>query len=63
MTAEDAMRIASLADWKVRLPPLAATELTEDGATRVEVPRRHFASVRTHPKTGATETLGVVGSD
>jgi phage/plasmid-like protein (TIGR03299 family) len=62
MTAEDAMRIASLADWKVRLLPLAATELTEDGATRVEV-SQHFASVRTHPKTGATETLGVVGSD
>ncbi|MGV9249757.1 DUF932 domain-containing protein [Streptomyces sp. NPDC003710] len=62
MTAEEAMRIASLSGWNVRLLPLTATELTEDGATRVEVPQ-HFASVRTHPKTGVTETLGVVGSD
>jgi phage/plasmid-like protein (TIGR03299 family) len=62
MTAEEAMRIASLADWNVRKLPLTATELTADGATSLEVPQ-HFATARTHPKTGRTETLGVVGSD
>jgi phage/plasmid-like protein (TIGR03299 family) len=62
LTAEEAMEKASLANWNVRLLELAATEITEDGATRVDVPE-HFASVRTHPKSGRTETLGVVGSD
>ncbi|MGW7673011.1 DUF932 domain-containing protein [Streptomyces sp. NPDC054775] len=62
MTAEEAMRIASLSGWNVRLLPLTATEITTDGTTPVEVPQ-HFATARTHPKTGTTETLGVVGSD
>ncbi|GGN96430.1 hypothetical protein GCM10011579_097900 [Streptomyces albiflavescens] len=62
LTAEAAMRIASLANWNVRLLELSATEITPDGATRVEVPN-HFATARTHPKSKATETLGVVGSD
>ncbi|MFJ4895634.1 DUF932 domain-containing protein [Streptomyces sp. NPDC088788] len=62
LTAEEAMEKAYLAEWNVRLLELGATEITEDGATRVEVPE-HFASVRTNPKTRRTETLGVVGSD
>jgi phage/plasmid-like protein (TIGR03299 family) len=62
MTAEEAMRLASLANWNVRLLPLTATEITADGTTPVEV-AQHFATARTHPKTGRTETLGVVGSD
>ncbi|MFF6969306.1 DUF932 domain-containing protein [Streptomyces anthocyanicus] len=62
MTAEEAMRIASLSGWNVRLLPLTATEITADGTTPVEV-AQHFATARTHPKTGRTETLGVVGSD
>ncbi|MET9122154.1 DUF932 domain-containing protein [Streptomyces sp. NPDC004528] len=62
MTAEEAMRIASLANWNVRLLDLTATELTPEGARSVAVPD-HYASARTHPKSGRTETLGVVGSD
>ncbi|WP_327434829.1 DUF932 domain-containing protein, partial [Streptomyces sp. NBC_01236] len=62
MTAEEATRIASLSNWNVRLLPLTATEITADHITPVEIPQ-HFATARTHPKTGATETLGVVGSD
>ncbi|MFE6020762.1 DUF932 domain-containing protein [Streptomyces sp. NPDC056441] len=62
MTAEEAMSLASLNNWNVRLLPLNATEITADGTTPVEVPQ-HFATARTHPRTGRTETLGVVGSD
>ncbi|MFE9604558.1 DUF932 domain-containing protein [Streptomyces hokutonensis] len=62
MTAEEAMSLASLSGWNVRLLPLTATEITPDGTTPVEVPE-HFASARTHPKTGRTQTLGVVGTD
>ncbi|MGW1067378.1 DUF932 domain-containing protein [Streptomyces aureus] len=62
LTAEEAMEKAYLAGWNVRLLELGATELTEQGATRIEV-ADHFASVRTNPKTRRTETLGVVGSD
>nr|WP_107905345.1 DUF932 domain-containing protein [Streptomyces chartreusis] len=62
MTAEEAMELASLSGWNVRLLPLTATEITTDGTTPVEVPQ-HYATARTHPKTGHTQTLGVVGSD
>ncbi|MER5402622.1 DUF932 domain-containing protein [Streptomyces sp. NPDC002599] len=62
MTAEEAMRIASLAGWNVRLLPLTATEITANGTTPVEV-AQHFATARTHPRTGRTQALGVVGSD
>ncbi|MGW6569833.1 DUF932 domain-containing protein [Streptomyces sp. NPDC054975] len=62
MTAEDAMRIAYLADWNVRLVDLHATDITGDGVTTLEVPN-HRASVRTHPKTRRSEVLGVVGTD
>ncbi|MFF3214112.1 DUF932 domain-containing protein [Streptomyces sp. NPDC002886] len=62
LTAEDAMRLAALDQWDVRLIGLSATELTPEGATLLDVPN-HRASVRTHPKTGRPETLGVVGTD
>lgn len=62
LTAEDAMRLAALDSWNVRLVGLNATELTADGATMLDVPS-HRATVRTHPKTGRPETLGVVGTD
>ncbi|THA44657.1 DUF945 domain-containing protein [Streptomyces sp. A1136] len=62
LTAEDAMRLAALDGWNVRLIGLHATELTADGTTLLDVPN-HRASVRTHPKTGRPETLGVVGPD
>lgn len=62
MTAEEAMRLAYLSGWDVRLMPLTATEITGDGATAHEVPE-HFATARTHPKSGRTQMLGVVGSD
>lgn len=62
LTAEDAMRLAALDRWNVRLVGLHATELTADGTTLLDVPN-HRASVRTHPKSGHPETLGVVGPD
>lgn len=62
LTAEDAMRLAALDNWNVRLVGLNATELTAEGATMMEVPN-HRATVRTHPKTGRPESLGVVGTD
>ncbi|MFJ3176055.1 DUF932 domain-containing protein [Streptomyces roseus] len=62
LTAEDAMRLAALDGWNVRLIALHATELTAEGTTLLDVPN-HRASVRTHPKTGRPETLGVVGPD
>lgn len=52
MTAEEAMAIASLAGWNVRLLPLTATEITADGTTSVEVPQ-HFATARTHSRRPA----------
>ncbi|GAA2565354.1 DUF932 domain-containing protein [Streptomyces koyangensis] len=60
MTAEEALRTAYLARWNVRTLPLTTTELSETGVRAIEVPG-HFATVRTNPKTGSTEPLGVVG--
>ena len=40
--------------------PLSASEISADGVTSVEVPG--YATVRTHPFTGAPEALGVVGA-
>ncbi|WP_369776264.1 DUF932 domain-containing protein [Streptomyces sp. R33] len=62
MTAEEAMGLAALDSWNVRLVGLHATEMTAEGTTLLDVPN-HRASVRTHPKTGQPETLGVVGPD
>ncbi|WP_326693388.1 MULTISPECIES: DUF932 domain-containing protein [unclassified Streptomyces] len=63
MTAEEAMQIASLGDWNVRLLPLTATEQDEHGEPNTLHLPDHFASARTNPKLGRTEALGVVGSD
>ncbi|GAA3239595.1 DUF932 domain-containing protein [Streptomyces lavendulae] len=62
MTAQEAMKLAALDNWNVRLVGLNATELTPDGVATLDVPS-HRATVRTHPKTGRPETLGVVGTD
>lgn len=62
LTAEEVMREAFLGGWNVRLLPLTATEITDDGVTTLEVPR-HFATVRTHPKTRKPDVLAVVGND
>lgn len=50
---EQALRDAQLTGWNVRTEPLATT-------SGLEVPRHH-ASVRTNPRTGHPEVLGVVG--
>lgn len=62
LTAEEVMATAYLGGWNVRLLPLTATEITDNGVTTLEVPR-HFASVRTHPHTGKPDVLAVVGND
>ncbi|MEU4969957.1 DUF932 domain-containing protein [Streptomyces smyrnaeus] len=60
MTAEEAMRTAYLAGWNVRTVPLTGTDLQDDGAESLSF-ADHFGTVRTNPKTGRTEPLGVVG--
>lgn len=62
LTAEEVMTTAYLGNWNVRTLPLTASELTEDGVTNLDV-ADHYATARTHPKTGTTEILGVVGRD
>lgn len=62
LTAEQVMTTASLGGWNVRKVSLTATEITADGVTTLDVPDR-WATVRTHPKTGAAEYLGTVGGD
>jgi phage/plasmid-like protein (TIGR03299 family) len=62
LKAEDVMTTAYLGGWNVRKIGLTATELTEHGVTSIPLPDK-FATVRTHPKTGETDYLGVVGSD
>ncbi|WP_171908589.1 DUF932 domain-containing protein [Streptomyces nanshensis] len=62
MTAEDAMQKAYLGGWNVRKIALTGAEITDDGVESVEFPE-HFGTVRTHPKTGKPEWLGVVGTD
>src|SRR6266568_1794524 len=61
MTAEEAMSTAFLSGWNVRKLGLTATEITETGVTSLELPDQ-FATVRTSPKSGRTEYLGVVGA-
>lgn len=62
MTGEQVMDKAKLGGWNVRKLPLTATEITTDGVTTLEVPDK-YATVRTHPVTGATDYLGTVGND
>lgn len=54
------MRLGHLGGWDVRKVPLQAVEPREDGVHTLPVPG--FATVRTHPFTGAPAALGVVGS-
>jgi phage/plasmid-like protein (TIGR03299 family) len=60
LTAQEAMDAAFLSGWNVRKLPLSAAEITQGGVTSLEVPEQ-FATARTHPKTGRTDILGVVG--
>ena len=61
-SAEEALKAADLFGWDVRkIGDVAATEVTEDGTNRIEMPRT-FANVRTNPRTGATEFLATVGN-
>lgn len=60
-TAAEAMQHAFLGGWNVRKSPLTTSVLSAEGVTTVEVPDQ-FATVRTNPKTGAPEVLGVVGN-
>jgi phage/plasmid-like protein (TIGR03299 family) len=64
-TAEEAMTHAQLGGWDVRKEPLTTSVTVGEGETAretvLDVPGS-FASVRTHPKTGEPEVLGVVGS-
>ena len=55
LTAADVMQVAFLGGWQVRKEGLLAAE---SGAA---VPNK-YATTRLHPKTGARETLGLVGS-
>jgi phage/plasmid-like protein (TIGR03299 family) len=58
MTSEEALIAAQLAGWNVRLAPLQAIEITEDGVETAEANDR-YATVRTHPITGKLDVLGV----
>lgn len=60
-TAEQAMDAAHLGGWDVRKTPLTTNVIGDDGVTQLDVPEK-YATVRTHPKTGEPEVLGVVGS-
>jgi phage/plasmid-like protein (TIGR03299 family) len=62
MTAEDVMAKAFLGGWKVRKIDLQGVETTPDGVSIIECPDRRM-TVRTNIFTGATEYLGIVGTD
>ncbi|HLU95995.1 MAG TPA: DUF932 domain-containing protein [Thermobifida alba] len=55
--AATAMRVARLGGWDVRKTPLT----TDVGGRELKVPGS-YATVRTHPDSGAPDVLGVVGS-
>ncbi|MEU5425925.1 DUF932 domain-containing protein [Streptomyces olivoreticuli] len=58
LTAEQALDLAVLSGWNVR--KLGGVNATAEDGTRIDSPDEFF-TVRTHPKTGATERLGTVG--
>jgi phage/plasmid-like protein (TIGR03299 family) len=62
MTGAEVMVTAQLGGWNVRKLSMTATEITAEGVSTVEVPDK-FATVRTHPVTGAVDYLGTVGTD
>ncbi|WP_053726582.1 DUF932 domain-containing protein [Streptomyces sp. WM6378] len=64
-TAREALEMADLRDWDVRLMgdvTAKTSEISEDGVTTttVQMPDTR-ATVRTNPRTGETEYLGTVG--
>jgi phage/plasmid-like protein (TIGR03299 family) len=59
-SAAEAMTHAHLGGWNVHKEALQAVVMREDGVHTIDVPD-HYATVRTHPVTGAPEALGVVG--
>jgi phage/plasmid-like protein (TIGR03299 family) len=59
-SAEEAMTLGHLGDWRVRKVPLIAHEVTADGVTTIDAPG--YATVRDNPFTGPPEALGVVGA-
>jgi phage/plasmid-like protein (TIGR03299 family) len=62
MTAEQVMAKAFLGGWMVRKIALQGVETTPDGVSIIECPDRRM-TVRTNIFTGATEYLGIVGTD
>ena len=62
MTAEQVMAKAFLGGWMVRKIALQGVETTPDGVTIIECPDKRM-TVRTNIFTGATEYLGIVGTD
>lgn len=62
LTAAEVMTTAYLGGWDVRKIGITGTEITANGITSIEAPDKYM-TVRTHPKTGRTDYLGVVGSD
>jgi phage/plasmid-like protein (TIGR03299 family) len=61
MTGEQVMDKAKLGGWNVRKVSLTATEITSEGVDTLKVPDK-YATVRTHPVTGAMDYLGTVGN-
>jgi phage/plasmid-like protein (TIGR03299 family) len=61
MTAAEVIATARLANWNVRLIPVAGREATGTTTTDIPAPDRAM-TVRTNPVTAATDYLGVVGS-
>jgi phage/plasmid-like protein (TIGR03299 family) len=62
MTAEQVMAKAFLGGWMVRKIALQGVETTSDGVSIIECPDKRM-TVRTNIVTGATEYLGIVGTD
>ncbi len=60
-TAAECMDHAFLGGWDVRKEPLTTTVVTAEGVALLDVPDA-YATVRTHPKTGLPDVLGVVGN-
>jgi len=60
-TAAECMDHAFLGGWNVRKEPLTTTVVTVEGVALLDVPDA-YATVRTHPKTGLPDVLGVVGN-
>ncbi len=62
LTAEQVMTTAQLGGWNVRTIALTGTEITDDGVTTLPI-TDHYATIRTHPRTGKPDVLGVVGAN